>query len=79
MVPSNPGVPGVPRGSARQGRAAGPGNLLCAQVQLSEAAGTTGQWRDGRSPTSPGSSLRGRGRALLTQPVTNTMLTWGQQ
>lgn len=78
MVPSNPGVPGVPRGSARQGRAAGPGNLLCAQAQLSGAAGTTGR-REGRSPISPGDSLRGRGRALFTQPVTDTVLTCGQQ
>lgn len=79
MVPSNPGVPGVPRGLARQGRADGPRNLLCAQAQFSGAAETTGRQREGRSPISPGGSLRGRGRALFLQPVTDTGLTQSQQ
>lgn len=31
------------------------------------------------APISPAGSLRGRSRALLTQPVADTVLTWGQQ
>lgn len=31
------------------------------------------------APVSPAGPLRGRGRALLTQPVADTGLTWGQQ
>lgn len=42
----------------------------------SGAVGAAGGRVEERSPISPAGSLRGRGRALLTQPVADTVLTW---
>lgn len=39
----------------------------------------SGQGCEDRTPISPAGSLRDRDRVLLTQPVMDTVLTWGQQ
>lgn len=79
VVPSNPVAPGVPRGAAGQGRSpqesaphTGPATQ---ELQGPQARANL----EGRSPISPAGSLRGRVRALLTQPVADAELTWGQQ
>lgn len=62
-----------------QGRAGGPRNLLHAQAQLLRSCRGSGRQREGRCPIYPTGSLKGERRALFTQPVADTVLTYSQQ